>query len=113
MMIVETIDCPKCPEGKIAVILEDNKVTSHGVCNRCEKILPPHDLQWYLDVFREEDNYYDLLAEQGIEEEFRENALLAEVMDEIIEFNNLVWLVFFDELYDLWQQEQAERLGDG
>lgn len=36
MIIFEDIDCPVC-DGKVKVVMENNVITSHGVCDKCER----------------------------------------------------------------------------
>jgi hypothetical protein len=45
MKIIETVDCPLC-DGKISVIVEDNKITSHGLCPKCDRPFAPDHLNF-------------------------------------------------------------------
>lgn len=107
MHIFESVDCPKCPDGVIACIVEDNKVTSHGICPKCEKHFGPEKLQFYLDTFKEECDFMDELANSAADEAMRALFLLQEIEDEVYAFNMLVWDVFFDELY----QQHLDEMG--
>jgi hypothetical protein len=83
MKIIEVIDCPLC-DGHIAVIVEDNKVTSHGVCPKCDRSYSPDHLNFAEECKALEDEYlfslyklsevdveiadfYHKLSEKGVE----------------------------------------------
>lgn len=109
MLIFERIDCPRCSrKDSIRVIVENNVVTSHGICAHCDKTFGPDLLQFHLDTFRYESQYLEMEAERAAEEALGSLAILQEVEDEVFEFNNLVWLVFFDELYQIHVDEMDD-----
>lgn len=66
MLIFETIGCPTC-SGKIAVIVEDNVITSHGVCPGCDNTFSAERLMFieqckaFEDEFMHEEHYDDVL----------------------------------------------------
>jgi hypothetical protein len=69
MKIIETVDCPLC-DSEIAVIVEDNKITSHGVCPKCDRSFSPERLTFtqecqameteFLETFFHEQDDFDL-----------------------------------------------------
>ncbi len=61
MLIFEDIECPLCPD-KIKVIVEDNKITSHGICATCDQTFSAERLQFTQDVQTMEDQFMDLLS---------------------------------------------------
>jgi hypothetical protein len=61
MLIFEDIECPVCPD-KIKVIIEDNKITSHGICPTCDNTFSSERLQFTLDVQAMEDQFMELLS---------------------------------------------------
>jgi len=61
MLIFEKIDCPLCP-GKIQVIVENNKITSHGLCPKCDQAFSAEHLQFATDCQTMEDQFMDHLS---------------------------------------------------
>ena len=61
MLIFEDIECPLC-SGKIKVIVEDNVITSHGVCPKCDNTFSAERLQFTQAVQAMEDQFMDLLS---------------------------------------------------
>ncbi len=86
MIIFQQIDCPLC-EGEIVVIIENNKITSHGVCPNCDQAFSAERLQFVQDCGAMEEefmyqnqndvlldtvdielaNFYHQLKEKGVE----------------------------------------------
>jgi len=95
MKIIETVDCPLC-DGEIAVIVEDNKITSHGVCGNCDSTHSAERLQFQEDAQEMEDQF------------MRQEHIFRQVDDEVMSFHNVLWTVYFDELYQLHLEEMAE-----
>lgn len=93
--IIEVIDCPLC-DGKISVIVEDNVITSHGICPKCDRPFSPDHMNFAQECRGYEDEF---MAEEG---------LFRTIEDEIYAFNMLVWDVFFDELYQAHLDEMGE-----
>jgi uncharacterized protein YbaR (Trm112 family) len=62
MFIFETIDCPSC-SGKIAVVVENNVITSHGICPGCDKTFSAERLQFTNDVKAMEDQFMAELSD--------------------------------------------------
>ena len=60
MLIFEDIECPVCP-SKIKVIIEQNKVVSHGLCPTCDNTFSAERLQFTQDCQAMEDEFMDLL----------------------------------------------------
>ncbi len=60
MLIFETINCPTC-SGKIAVIIEDNVITSHGVCPGCDNTFSAERLMFMEQCKAFEDEFMDLM----------------------------------------------------
>lgn len=63
MLIFETIDCPLCP-GKIQVIVENNKITSHGLCPNCDQAFSAERLQFAESCKLMEDQFMEHLASE-------------------------------------------------
>ncbi len=61
MLIFEMIDCPLCP-SKIQVIVENNKITSHGLCPNCDQTFSAEHLQFTQDAQAMEDDFMELLS---------------------------------------------------
>ena len=61
MKIIEVIDCPLC-DGKISVIVEDNKITSHGLCPKCDRPFSPDHLN-FTQGCRLEELLFDIEVE--------------------------------------------------
>lgn len=71
MKIFERIDCPRCDEGKVSFIVEDNQVTSHGNCDSCDLHLSAERIQFHLesemmvDLFMQEQSDLDVCDDCG------------------------------------------------
>lgn len=64
MFIFEDIDCPLC-NGKIEVVVENNKIVSHGICPTCDETFSSERLQFTTDCQAMEAEFmFDL----GVEE---------------------------------------------
>lgn len=61
MLIFEDIECPLCPD-KIKVIVENNKITSHGVCPTCDQTFSAEHLQFAQDTQAMEDQFMEHLS---------------------------------------------------
>ena len=61
MLIFETIECPVCPD-KIVVIVENNKITSHGMCPTCDQTFSAEHLQFTVDTQDMEDQFMEYLS---------------------------------------------------
>jgi hypothetical protein len=61
MFIFETIECPQC-EGEIVVIVENNKITSHGMCGNCDQTFSAEHLQFTQDAQAMEDQFMEFLS---------------------------------------------------
>jgi len=61
MLIFEDIECPICPD-KIKVIVENNVITSHGVCPTCDQAFSAEHLQFAQDMQAMEDQFMGLLS---------------------------------------------------
>jgi len=94
MKIIETVDCPLC-DGEIAVIVEDNKITSHGLCPKCDRPFSPDHLNFAQEC-------------RGYEDEFMaEESLFRIIENEIMDFYQVVYEKY---LYVLYKQE-LEKMG--
>ena len=87
MQIIESVECPLC-DGEISVIVEDNKITSHGLCPKCDKPFSPDHLNFA----------------QGC----RTEELLFDIEMEIRDFYHAVYEKY---LYVLYKQE-LEKMGE-
>ncbi len=56
MLIFEKIDCPLCP-GQIQVIVENNRITSHGLCPNCDQAFSAERLQFAQDCGALEEEF--------------------------------------------------------
>lgn len=74
MKIIETISCPLC-DGEIAVIVEDNKITSHGLCPKCDRPFSPEHLNFaqgcqveelLFDIEMDVADFYAQLRRKGV-----------------------------------------------
>lgn len=61
MLIFEQIECPLCPR-EIVVIVENNKITSHGICSNCDQTFSAEHLQFTVDAQAMEDQFMELLS---------------------------------------------------
>lgn len=59
MFVFESIDCPTC-SGKIRVVVENNKIVSHGICPNCDQAFSAERLQFVEDCQVMEDEFMDL-----------------------------------------------------
>lgn len=100
MKIIEFVGCPLC-DGKISVIVEDNRITSHGLCPKCDRPFSPE----HLNFAEEAKGYVDKFMEQ----EYPIENLLNEIDREVREFYSLVWDVYLDEFYQMHLDEMAEE----
>lgn len=60
MLIFEDIECPLCPD-KIKVIIEQNKIVSHGVCPTCDNTFSAERLQFTEFCRMREDEFMDVM----------------------------------------------------
>jgi hypothetical protein len=60
MLIFETINCPRCHDGEIRFVVENNKAVSHGNCNKCDRHLSAEQIQFQLDCNQTEEAYAQL-----------------------------------------------------
>jgi hypothetical protein len=75
-LIFESIDCPLC-SGEIRVVVEENKIVSHGICPTCDETFSSERLQFTVDCLTMEEEFM-----VGLEEE----RLLDTVEIEVIDF---------------------------
>lgn len=99
MLIFEDIRCPLCDRGKIRVVVENNKIVSHGICDKCERCFSAE----HLNFAEEAKGYLDDFMEQ----EYPIENLLNEIDREVREFEELLWDVYFDELYQAHLDEMG------
>lgn len=52
----EYIDCPLC-DGKIIVIVENDRITSHGICHECDHTFSAERLQFTETCKRMEEEF--------------------------------------------------------
>jgi hypothetical protein len=69
MMIFEDIECPLCPDT-IKVIIEENKIVSHGVCPTCDNTFSAERLQFVEECQAMEDEFMNLLSPDVPEDEY-------------------------------------------
>ncbi|MGD9381640.1 MAG: hypothetical protein PVI03_04275 [Candidatus Thorarchaeota archaeon] len=99
MHIVETINCPMNCGGQIAVIMEDNIITSHGVCPQCDRSFSAERLNFAHECMSYLNEY--------MEEEYPTEHLLNEVDREVTDFYQVLYEKY---LYVLYKQE-LEKMG--
>ncbi len=61
MMIFEDIDCPLC-SGTIKVVVEENKIVSHGICPTCDETFSSERLQFTVECQAMEDQFMELIS---------------------------------------------------
>jgi C4-type Zn-finger protein len=79
MLIFEDIECPVCSD-KIKVIVENNVITSHGVCPSCDNTFSAERLQFSEDCHAMEDEF--------MASRFLDDDVLFEVDTELADFYN-------------------------
>lgn len=65
MLIFEDIDCPLC-SGEIKVVVEKDKIVSHGICPTCDETFSSERLQFTVDCQTMEEDFIETLETERV-----------------------------------------------
>lgn len=129
MLIFETIGCPMC-SGKIAVVVENNVITSHGVCPGCDNAFSAERLMFTEKCKAFEDEFMETMEDVEVCDYCQRwytrkshdesiyacpgcvatRELFLVVDEEVQDFYKLLWKKFWNQMYKHYRNETCERL---